>query len=182
MAIEFNNGEIKRKNPIRRNSKFFSGEDFALEEDFMLEYLEQDANQTVILYQIDYERTKINTTYYEAKREDIKFKPPVELTVVYEVADADPRAYGKDISKGVYSKPGVLTFSVLLKTLEENECDIRRGDYIGIQVTPEHIEYWTVSDDGRVGSMSNKFSKYGTKPFARTITCAPISDISEFNG
>lgn len=180
--VTFNNDEINRKIPINRNTKFFSGEDLRLEEDFMQEYLEQDANQTIILYQIDYEKTKLNTTYYEAKREDIRFKTPIELPVVYEIADSELKAYGKDISKGVYAQTGPLTFTVMIKTLEEYECDINRGDYIGVQITPEHREFFTVTDDGRVASMSNKFTKYGTVPFSRTITCAPISDVSEFNG
>lgn len=182
MSISFNNGEKKFKNPIRRNSKFFSGEDLNLEYDFMEEYMEQDANQTIILFQIDYEKTKVNTTYYEANRNDIVFKTPIELPVIYEISDAQLKSYDKSSNKSIYSKIGKLTFTVLIRTLEKNECDIRRGDYIGVQVTPEHVEYFTVTDDGRVGSMANKFTKYGTEPFARTVTCAPISDVSEFNG
>jgi len=180
--MTLNNEEIIRKNPIKRNTKFFSGEDLRLEEDFMTEYIEQDANQTIVLFQIDYEKTKVNSTYYNAKREDIRFKEPIELPVIYEIGDSELKPYSKDINKAVFSQIGQLTFTVLLKTLEEYDCDIRRGDYIGVQIDPEHIEYFTVADDGRVGSMSNKFTKYGTVPFARTITCAPISDKSEFNG
>lgn len=180
--MTFNNNEIKRKNPIKRNTKFFSGEDLRLEEDFMLEYLEQDANQTIILFQIDYEKTKVNTTYFETNKENIRFKEPIELPVVYEIGEAELKPYGKEVNKAVFSQIGNLTFTVMIKTLEENNCDINRGDYIGVQIDPEHIEYFTVSDDGRVGSMANKFTKYGTVPYSRTITCAPISDISEFNG
>ena len=74
-----------------------------------------------------------------------------------------------------------MTFSVLLKTLEEYDCDIVRGDYIGVQITPDHREYFTVTDDGRVGAMSNKMTLYGTRPYARTITAAQV-DLNEFNG
>lgn len=181
MALQFDNTSIKRKNPIRRNCKFFGPEDFQVETDFMQEYVEQDANQTVILYQVDLEKTKVDDTYKEAAKDSIRFKVPVELPVVYEIQDAELKTYNTQLMKGYYVKTGKLTFSVLIRTLEEFECDINRGDYIGIQVTPEHMEYFTVADDGRVGSYSNKFSLYGTKPYARTITAASV-DPNEFNG
>ena len=65
-------------------------------------------------------------------------------------------------------------------TLEENECDIKRGDYIGIQVTPEHMEFFAVVDDGRI-NYANNLSYYGVKPYYRRITAAPV-DKNEFNG
>ena len=52
MALQFDNRTASRKVPVKRNTKFFSGEDFDLELNFAKEYIEQDANQTVILYQI----------------------------------------------------------------------------------------------------------------------------------
>lgn len=182
MSVELDIRTNRRKVPVRRNSKFFGQEDFKLETGFMQEYMEQDANQTVILYQVDLERTQVNDIYHEAKEGTIRFKVPIELPVIYEIQDAEMKTYDTKTMKGYYVKTGKLVFSILLKTLEENNCDINRGDYIGIQVSPEHMEYFTVADDGRVGSMSNKFTMFGTIPFARTITCAPISDKSEFNG
>lgn len=181
MAIEYNNNSTKMKLPIKRNTKFFSGEDFDLELEFAKEYLEQDANQTVILYRVDLDKTKVNDIYHEASKDAIRFFPPIELPVIYEIGDAELKAYNNKIQKGMYAKTGKLTFSVLLSTLEENNCDISRGDYIGVQIDPTHREYFTVTDDGRVGATSNKFTMYGTKPYARTIQCASV-DLGEFNG
>ena len=85
---------------------------------------------------------------------------------------------------GLFSLVITLKLSIkffLLSTLEEYDCDISRGDYIGIQIDSTHREYFTVTDDGRVASMSNKFTMYGTKPFARKIECASV-DLGEFNG
>ena len=65
--------------------------------------------------------------------------------------------------------------------LDEYGCDIKRGDYIGIQVTPERMEFWTVTDDGKVDSYANKNTLYGTRPIERIIHCAPV-DANEFNG
>ena len=182
MSLQFDNRNIRRRNPIRRNNKFFGAEDYRLEMEFSKEYLEQDANQTIVLYEVDLNKTKINDIYVEASKDNIRFKTPVELPVVYEVYESDMKAYESNINKAVYSKPGKLTFSILISTLEENNCDIHRGDYIGIQIDTQHMEYWTVVDDGRVNSLSNKYTIYGTHPYARKIECAPVSDVSEFNG
>lgn len=171
----------KKRVPVKRNTKFFGVDDFNLELEFAKEYIEQDANQTIILYRVDYSKTKVNDIYKEAKKDAIRFYNPIELPVVYEIDDAELKAYGNKIQKGVYSQTGKLKFSILISTLEEYECDISRGDYIGVQVDSTHREYFTVTDDGRVNSMSNKFTMFGTKPFARTIECASI-DKNEFNG
>ena len=63
MALTYNNSKNKRV-PIKRNTKFFSREDFDLELEFAKEYLEQDANQTIILYRVDLSRTKVNETNF----------------------------------------------------------------------------------------------------------------------
>lgn len=181
MNLSFNKNINNKKVPIRRNTKFFSGEDFNLEIDFAKEYLEQDANQTIILYRVDYSKTKVNDIYKEAKKDAIRFYPPIELPVIYEIDNAELKSYDNKIQKGVYSQTGKLKFTILEKTLEEYNCDISRGDYIGIQIDSTHREYFSVIDDGRVNSMSNKFTMYGTKHFARQIECASI-DKNEFNG
>jgi len=179
MSINFN--KTQKKVPITRNTKFFSEEDFDLEIGFATEYIEEDANQTIILYRVDLSSTKVNDIYKEAKNNSIRFLTPIELPVIYEIDDAELKSYAGSVQKGVYAQTGKLKFTVLNSTLEEYGCDISRGDYIGIQIDSTHREYFTVTNDGRVASMSNKFTMYGTKPFARTIECASI-DKNEFNG
>lgn len=181
MALEFDNTKIRRKNPIKRNNKFFSQEDMKLQLEFAREYLEENANQTVILYQVDLDKTQVNDIYKEAKKDGIRFKTPVEIPVVFDLQDAEMKAYNSQYQKGTYSKIGKLSFSVLLTTLEEMDCDIKRGDYIGVQIDSENREYWAVTDDGKVGSTSNANSIYGVLPWYRNIECAPI-DQNEFRG
>lgn len=181
MALEFKNSNGKTKVPITRNSKFFGAEDFDLQMGFATEYLEQNANQTVILYQVDLEKTKVNDVYVEAAKNAVRYKTPIEIPVIYEISDAELKAYDNKLQKGMYAQTGKLTFSVLLTTLEEYNCDISRGDYIGVQITSDHREYFTVTDDGRVGMTANKMTLYGTKPYARTIQCASV-DAAEFSG
>ena len=181
MAIEINGKVGNKKVPVKRNTKFFSGEDFDLELDFAKEYIEQDANQTVILYRVDLQKTKVSDIYNEASKGAIRFLTPIELPVVYEISDAEVKAYGTKSQKGIYAQTGKLSFTVLISTLEEYNCDISRGDYIGIQIDSTHREYFTVTDDGRVASTANKYTMYGTKPYARKIECASV-DLGEFNG
>ena len=181
MAIEINGRTGNKKVPVKRNTKFFSGEDFDLELDFAKEYIEQDANQTVILYRVDLQKTKVSDIYNEASKGAIRFLTPIELPVVYEISDAEVKAYGTKSQKGIYAQTGKLSFTVLISTLEEYNCDISRGDYIGIQIDSTHREYFTVTDDGRVASTANKYTMYGTKPYARKIECASV-DLGEFNG
>lgn len=179
--MQFDNTQIRRRNPIKRNNKFFSKEDFDLEIHLGREYVEDDMNQTVVLYQVDLEKTKINNIYKEAAKGDIHFKTPVEVQVVYEIEDAELKSYEKQQNKMVYSKTGKLKFGVYEQTLIELECDIKRGDYIGIQVTPEHMEMFVVTNDGRI-NYSNKMSYYGTRPYYRSIECSPVTeDLSELN-
>lgn len=179
--LKLDNKQNKRRVPVTRNNKFFSVDDFGLELDFAKEYIEQDAHQTIVLYRIDLENTNVNDTYKEAKQGKVKFKSPIELPVVYEIDDAEMKTYSNNNMKGVYAKPGKLTFGVLISTLDDYNCDINRGDYIGVQIKEDLVEYYVVTDDGRVGSYSNKRSLYGIKGLYRTIIAAPIDKL-EFNG
>ena len=170
-----------RRNPIKRNQMFFSKEDFNLEMEIAREYMEHDMNQTVVLFEVDLSKTNTDDIYHEANKKNIRFKSPVELTVRYEIADSQMRSYDKSNNKAVYAKPGILSLTVLNTTLEEVGRDIKRGDYIGVQVTPEEMLYFTVYDDGKVASYANSNTLYGVKPFYRNIKCNYV-DPSEFEG
>lgn len=177
--MEFNTNNI-RKTPINRNNLFFSDESFIFEEELASNYITQDMNQTVVLFEVDLEKTNLNQLYYESKKDGIVFKTPVELHVVYEIEEPDLKAYDSNKNYGSYLKSGKLIFDVLNTTLEEMDCEIKVGDYIGVQVTEKRMEMYTVIDDGRI-PYDNKHSMYGIKPFFRTVSCVPI-DSNEFNG
>ena len=160
---------------------FFSKADFDLEIELARDYMENDMNQTIVLFEVDLSKTNINDIYHEANKKNIRFKPPVELTVRYEINQSEMRSYDKTTNKGLYSKPGILDFTILNTTLEEVDRDIKRGDYIGVQVTPDEMIYFTVFDDGKVASYANTNTLYGVKPFYRQIKCNYV-DPSEFEG
>jgi hypothetical protein len=75
---------------------------------------------------------------------------------------------------------GKLTFGVYQETLDENDAEIRVGDYIGVQVNETHMEYFTVVNDGR-NNFDNAHTLWGVKPLYRTVVCTPV-DQNEFNG
>ena len=168
---------IKRKNPINRNNLFTSPDQVALQIRMGREYLRR-LNQTIVLYEIDREQTKLDDIYNEAKFNEIAFKTPVELNVAYKLDKPELKTYDQQSIKGYYINLGQLTFTIYEKELEENGCDIKRGDYIGLQVTPEHMETFIVADDGRV-NYDNAHTMWGTVPYYRPVVCTIVSDITE---
>ena len=177
--LTFNSNNVK-KVPINRNNLFYSEEDFAFETEIGKDYIEQDCNQTVILYQIDMEKTNRDSLYGETKSNEVMFKPPIELHVVYTVNQGELSSYNKTKNLGTYVKSGTLTFGVFQATLDELGVDIKNGYYIGVQVTPTHREYYVVTNDGR-NNFDNKHSPFGYKPSYRSVSCAYV-DTNEFNG
>lgn len=176
MAID--NSKIRRKNPINRNNLFTSPEQLNTQLGFGMEYVNNVLNQTVILYEVDLDKTNVNDIYKESNFNNIIFKTPVELIVMYKLNKGELKTYDKSTIKGYYVKVGQLEFTIFNKELEENECDIKRGDYIGLQVTPEHMEYFVVTDDGRV-NYDNAHTLFGTVPYYRSVKCAVVSDVAE---
>jgi hypothetical protein len=76
----------------------------------------------------------------------------------------------------VYVKPGTLKFRVLEAELDELEVDIKRGDYIGVQIDETTMIYFVdgVAVDKTVGSVS--------EATIREKIDAMISKKSESNG
>ena len=95
--MEIKQNEIRRKNPINRNNLFYSEEDFQFEKEIAKDYLEQDLNTTVILFEVDLENTNVD--------ESIE-----ELTELFENATGDTinislsDRTGKEKSQGGRSK------------------------------------------------------------------------------
>lgn len=177
--IEFNINKTK-KVPINRNNLFYSEKDFQYEMEIGRNYLEQDVNQTVVLYEVDLTKTNLDAVYNEAKSNSIVFKTPVELHVIYEIEEGEVASYDKTKNLGTYIKSGKLKFGIYQFTLDELGVDIKTGDYIGVQVTPTHMEFYTVVNDGR-NNYDNAHSVFGYRPAWRSVTCAYVNP-NEFNG
>jgi len=168
-----------RKIPIERLNKFFSADDFELEIDFGREWLEGDINIKVILYRVDRVDTPEDDIYGETGKNNIRFKPPIEIPVNLNMAGPTNKNYNTDGSMR-YIERGNITMGVYQETLDELGVDISYGDYIGYPETENKIKYFTVSNDGKIFS-DNTHTIVGYKGFYRTITCVP-TDLDEFNG
>ena len=171
--------DSNKKVPIERINKFFSQDDFDLEVDFGREWLEGDINIKVILYQVDREQTTIDDIYGETAKDDIMFKPPVEIPVSFNMSAPANKNYNTDGSMR-YLEYGNITVGVYQKQLDDLGVDINYGDYIGYAETETNIKYYTVTNNGKIFS-DNAHTIGGFRGLYRTITCVP-TDIDEFNG
>lgn len=172
---------MARKSKIVRNTVFYSENDYNFETQIGLDYISQDMNQSVFVFQVDRDKTEVLDLYGESVGENsISYKEPVEINVIFKLDAATNKSYDKSQNLARYLQVGNLTFHVYEKTLKDNKIDISYGDYIGIQITPDQMEYFVVTNDGRV-NFDNKHMMYGFKSFYRTILCSTV-DKSEFNG
>ena len=167
------------RTPITRNNLFYSETDFQFEMDIAEGYLEEDTNQTVVLYQVDRNTTRVNDTYQEAG-EVVRFLPPVEVPCLYEIADTKLDSYNSKTNNGVYALQGNLKVYVNLNAFDKYGFDIRRGDYIGVMIEEGRMYYWVVTDDGKVNTANNMVVG-AYKTGWRVIDCAPTTD-DEFKG
>jgi hypothetical protein len=170
-----------RKSKIVRNTMFYSEDDYNLEVQIGMDYIKQDMNQTILVFQVDRNKSLNSNLYGEST--DINstaYLDPVEINVIFILDEASNKTYDKAQGLGHYLLTGNIKFFVYEKTLLDNKMDISFGDYIGIQVTPDNMEYFVVTNDGRV-NFDNKHIMYGTRPFYRTISCTTC-DKNEFNG
>lgn len=143
-------------------------------------YLEQDCNQTVILYEVDLENTNRDALYQETGKDEVRFKSPKELHVLYSIQPTELKSYKSNQGVGSYNKIGNLEFGVYQATLDEQECEIKKGDYIGVVISPTHMEYFTVVDDGKI-NFDNENTLYSVvAPFRKIV--AVWADRNDFEG
>jgi len=175
--IKFNDKSVRRV-PINRNSLFYDKECYDFDLEVGKNYIEQDMGQTVILYRVNASETQTDAVYGETNADAVEFYPPIEIPCVYTIEEPELKAYDKSKQLGTYMKTGKLTLGVYQETLDELGVDIKKGDYIGVQVSPYHLESFVVNNDGKNNS-DNAHSLWGTVPLFRTIMCSPV-DQGEF--
>lgn len=164
--------------PITRLGKFFGGEDYSLEIDMGMEWVNGDMNFTVVLYRIDRYKTKTDDVYGEVLEDGIQFMAPIELKGLVQVMAPTSKFIGN--SRVEQKEPGNMKFSIYQKTLNDMDVEIFLGDYIGYYESEDRVRYYVVSDDGYVKS-DNKHTYGGYKPFYRTIIATYVSE-NEFKG
>lgn len=168
-----------RLTPVTRNKMFYGEDDFQLETDMAEEYLEGDTNQTIVLYEVDRIKTNSDSVYKESDEGSIRFKAPKEIPCLYEIKEPQMKSYEKQNNNGVYQLAGNLSVYVMTKTLKKYRCDIKRGDYIGVLVDTSRMEYFVVTNDGKV-NIANVTHIGAYKPAWRVIEATPCD--TEFKG
>ena len=166
--------------PINRINKFFSQEDFQLEQSMSRESVEGDGNFVVVLYRVDRTMTSSDDIYNEAGKDEIRFFPPVELRVVPILAEPENKVYNSGPGALRYLQDGQFTFSIYEEQLSELDIDLSYGDYVGYAVSEIDVRYFSVVNDG-VKNYDNKHTIMGYKGIYRTVVCAPV-DENEFRG
>lgn len=141
------------------------------------EAIEGDGNFTLILYRVNRDMTDADALYGEARKDGIRFYPPIELKVIPILAEPENKGYNPNSSVR-YILDGNLTFGIYDKQLKELKTEISYGDYIGYPVTETEIRYYVVTNDG-ILNFDNKHTIMGYKGAFRAIECAP-TDPSEF--
>ena len=171
------NGEQTRRVPINRNSLFYDHESYLFEMELGRNYIEQDMGQAVILYSVNVQETQTDAVYGESSPSSVEFLPPIEIPCVYEIEQPELKSYDKTKQLGTYNKIGKLTFSYYKETIDELGVEVKKGDYIGIQVTPEKTLFWVVNNVNP--NYGNEKTLWGTVPLYFTCTCSSV-DESEF--
>ncbi len=164
--------------PISRNNLFYSKEDFDMEMGILTDYLEEDTNQTVVVYQVDLVKTQQNNIYKDSNKQ-VRFKMPVEIPCLYEILDSQLKSYDSKTQNGAYVLQGNLKVYVNLNTFKKYSVDIKRGDYLGVMIEENRMYYWVVTNDGKVNT-SNQLVVGAYKTGFRVIEAAPVSN-EEFN-
>lgn len=162
------------KTPITRNNMFYSDEDFQFEMDIVDGYLEEDTNQTVVVYQVDRVKTQRNDIYKDANKA-VKFKMPVEIPCLYEVSETQMKSYDGKSQNAAYALQGNLKVYVTTTTLRKYGVDIKRGDYLGVMIEEGRMYYWVVVNDGKLNT-ANQSVVGAYKTGFRVIDASPVTD------
>ena len=170
---------MARKAKITRNNLFYSESDFLFDSEIGHDYIKQDINQTIILFRVD--RVNTNTDRWgEAAEGGVIYKDPVELNVIYTIEKTRNKSHDSKQNLARYQLIGNLKIGIFLKELEEKNIDIAYGDYVGVQIKPDQMEYFVITNDGKL-DFDNAHTLFGYKALTRSISASPV-DPSEFKG
>ena len=119
-------------------------------------YIEEDLNQSIVVYEVYSSKTNTDTIYKEAKHV-IRYKTPKELPRIFEIKDSQTKSYDSNTNNGVYSISGNLTAYIPVFMFEKYGCNIKRGDYVGVQIDTQRMAYFVVTNDDKVNTANNHY-------------------------
>lgn len=165
---------MAKRKPINtgiRESNYFDLSDFKLEVEMGREYLETDIPATVLLYNIDYKKTKVHALYGESRASEKIALAPVEIRVKFNVEESKSEYIGDSMIAKQWA--GKLVFTVYTLELEEKQVDINRGDYIGLRDANNNLRFYEVYENDKVNSANEK-TIAGIESYYRKIEAVPV--------
>ena len=113
-----------RRVPITRISRFFSSQDFTLEQNMGMEWLHGDMHFTLVLFRVDDIKTDIDDIYAEAGPEEIRYKPPVEFKAYVKIAEHQNKSYASGLVNQM--EPGNINKVQLSPTVQATKSNYTR--------------------------------------------------------
>ena len=110
----------------------------------------------------------------------IRFKSPREIPCMFEIKESEIKSYDNKTANGIYSVSGNFEGIVLCRTLEKYHCDIKRGDYIAVQIDTDRKAYFVVTNDGKINTANANY--IGAYKTAYRKIEATATTVNEFNG
>ena len=110
-----------KKIPITRISKFFSSEDFQLEQDVGMEWLHGDMHFTMVLFRVDKKLSDVDDVYGESGVEEIRYKPPVEFNAYVKIDAPNNKSYGSGLVKHTIGGYKAFYRTIVCSWVSENE-------------------------------------------------------------
>lgn len=136
----------------------------------MLKWGEEITNtilqESFLLYRIDYKTTKTHRLYGEAMIKN--YLPPAEIFGRINVESDGPN-YVVQAGGIIRAGLGIFTAHVFLHHLEENNVEIRMGDFIY-----HKTNFYEIIDDGK-SNISNEFAFGADKLFYITIKAVEVN-------
>ena len=164
-----------------RMGLFMTENSFELDVTYGRNFLQTDNAQKVRIHKVDIVKSKKHSLYGQTKPEDRTFIPPITISVMVGVDDAEQKYYGENQGGITRDDSGNISFGVYLRELEEKNLQIDRGDIIEYNMSGQRTRYYEVESANNVTDTTAK-TIGGYKPYWRKITGVPIkSDTFNFD-
>lgn len=158
------------KNQVKKITPFYSEKEALFYNQMSREFTLQNAHNTIKLYRVDSVKSKVKNLYGEAKPQNKKILPPVELNVIINIGELN---YEYRSEVGAFDqKFDEFNFGVYIDDLDKADITITRGDYVKYydgQVDRTY-EITTVSE------INSKNSLMGDKPLYKLVQASQVRE------
>jgi hypothetical protein len=164
-------------NPI---GNFFNGKEYERYVSFGLDYLENYMRQTVYLYKVNKVKTDVDDLYNDPTQNNIQLDTPIDISCLIELQETKNTAY--DTKNNIrIAEHGILTVTILNRTLSLLQIQIDYGDYILYAIEEDNGQtkqmVFQVVDDAKKGYENNKLWA-AFRAYYKVFKCVPVDENS----